>query len=73
MPSAAGETKLNLYFSLPPPTPLSSLTHRKQDGRIPRISDEVEPSLAHSEPPFPLPSLSKVTQDFDVLLFSPPC
>ncbi|KAI4826721.1 hypothetical protein KUCAC02_030155, partial [Chaenocephalus aceratus] len=31
----------------------------KQDGRIPRISDEVEPSLAHSEPPFPLPSLSK--------------
>ncbi|XP_078139488.1 rap1 GTPase-activating protein 1 isoform X2 [Centroberyx gerrardi] len=31
----------------------------KQDGRIPRISDEVEPSLAHSHPPFPLPSLSK--------------
>ncbi|XP_019128217.2 rap1 GTPase-activating protein 1 isoform X3 [Larimichthys crocea] len=31
----------------------------KQDGRIPRISDEVEPSLAHSHPPFQLPSLSK--------------
>ncbi|XP_042364915.1 rap1 GTPase-activating protein 1 isoform X2 [Plectropomus leopardus] len=31
----------------------------KQDGRIPRISDEVEPSLARSHPPFPLPSLSK--------------
>ncbi|XP_050930333.1 rap1 GTPase-activating protein 1 isoform X2 [Lates calcarifer] len=31
----------------------------KQDGRIPRISDEVEPSLPHSHPPFPLPSLSK--------------
>ncbi|XP_041809779.1 rap1 GTPase-activating protein 1 isoform X4 [Chelmon rostratus] len=31
----------------------------KQDGRIPRISDEVEPSLAHPHPPFPLPSLSK--------------
>ncbi|XP_034440282.1 rap1 GTPase-activating protein 1 isoform X3 [Hippoglossus hippoglossus] len=31
----------------------------KQDGRIPRISDEVEPSAAHSHPPFPLPSLSK--------------
>ncbi|KAK5872066.1 hypothetical protein PBY51_012798 [Eleginops maclovinus] len=31
----------------------------KQDGRIPRISDEVEPSLAHSQPPFPLPALSQ--------------
>ncbi|XP_060897098.1 rap1 GTPase-activating protein 1 isoform X2 [Labrus mixtus] len=31
----------------------------KQDGRIPRISDEVEPSLEHSHHPFPLPSLSK--------------
>ncbi|XP_061582884.1 rap1 GTPase-activating protein 1 isoform X7 [Cololabis saira] len=31
----------------------------KQDGRIPRISDEVELSLAHSRPPFPLPSRSK--------------
>ncbi|XP_076598418.1 rap1 GTPase-activating protein 1 isoform X6 [Chaetodon auriga] len=31
----------------------------KQDGRIPRISDEVEPSLVHPHPPFPLPSLSK--------------
>ncbi|XP_030274721.1 rap1 GTPase-activating protein 1 isoform X3 [Sparus aurata] len=31
----------------------------KQDGRIPRISDEVEPSRAHSHPPFPLPILSK--------------
>ncbi|XP_034388823.1 rap1 GTPase-activating protein 1 isoform X4 [Cyclopterus lumpus] len=31
----------------------------KQDGRIPRISDEVEPSLAHSHPSFPPPSLSK--------------
>ncbi|XP_059186139.1 rap1 GTPase-activating protein 1 isoform X1 [Centropristis striata] len=31
----------------------------KQDGRIPRISDEVEPSLAHSHPPFPLPALSE--------------
>lgn len=48
------------------PTSPSSLTHRKQDGRIPRISDEVEPSLEHSNPPFPL---SKVTQDFNLLLF----
>ncbi|XP_031727681.1 rap1 GTPase-activating protein 1 isoform X10 [Anarrhichthys ocellatus] len=31
----------------------------KQDGRIPPISDEVEPLLAHSHPPYPLPSLSK--------------
>ncbi|KAM7005978.1 rap1 GTPase-activating protein 1 isoform 6-T6 [Tautogolabrus adspersus] len=31
----------------------------KQDGRIPRISDEVEPSLEHPHHPFPLPSLSK--------------
>ncbi|XP_033482021.1 rap1 GTPase-activating protein 1 isoform X7 [Epinephelus lanceolatus] len=31
----------------------------KQDGRIPRISDEVEPSLAHAHPPFPPPPLSK--------------
>uniref|UniRef100_UPI0037E8026E rap1 GTPase-activating protein 1 isoform X4 n=1 Tax=Semicossyphus pulcher TaxID=241346 RepID=UPI0037E8026E len=32
----------------------------KQDGRIPRISDEVEPALAYYHPhPLPLPSLSK--------------
>ncbi|XP_049421697.1 rap1 GTPase-activating protein 1 isoform X1 [Epinephelus fuscoguttatus] len=31
----------------------------KQDGRIPHISDEVEPSLAHAHPPFPPPPLSK--------------
>ncbi|KAM8756707.1 rap1 GTPase-activating protein 1 isoform 8-T9 [Acanthopagrus schlegelii] len=31
----------------------------KQDGRISHISDEVEPSRAHSHPPFPLPILSK--------------
>ncbi|CAJ1050204.1 rap1 GTPase-activating protein 1 isoform X4 [Xyrichtys novacula] len=32
----------------------------KQDGRIPRLSDEVEhSSLSDSHPPFPLPSLSK--------------
>ncbi|XP_074525326.1 rap1 GTPase-activating protein 1 isoform X2 [Halichoeres trimaculatus] len=31
----------------------------KQDGRIPRLSDEVEHSLQHSHPPFPPPSLSK--------------
>uniref|UniRef100_A0A3P9AYP0 RAP1 GTPase activating protein n=1 Tax=Maylandia zebra TaxID=106582 RepID=A0A3P9AYP0_9CICH len=31
----------------------------KQDGRIRRISDEVEPPLAHSRPPFLSPSLSK--------------
>ncbi|XP_045884475.1 rap1 GTPase-activating protein 1 isoform X4 [Micropterus dolomieu] len=31
----------------------------KQDGRIPRLSDEVEASLTHSHSPFPLPSLSK--------------
>ncbi|XP_069005306.1 rap1 GTPase-activating protein 1 isoform X7 [Embiotoca jacksoni] len=34
-------------------------TSWKQDGRISRISDEVEPSLVHSNPPYPLPSLSK--------------
>ncbi|XP_033995377.1 rap1 GTPase-activating protein 1 isoform X8 [Trematomus bernacchii] len=39
----------------------------KQDGRIPRISDEVEPSLAHSEPPFPLPSLSKTSDLFAMI------
>ena len=61
---------LFLSVSLSPPTPPSSLTHRKQDGRIPRISDEVEPSRAHSHPPFPLPILSKVTQDFDLLWLS---
>ncbi|XP_029947284.1 rap1 GTPase-activating protein 1 isoform X5 [Salarias fasciatus] len=31
----------------------------KQDGRIPRISDEVEPSLVYSHPSFPLPTFSK--------------
>ncbi|XP_026205810.1 rap1 GTPase-activating protein 1 isoform X2 [Anabas testudineus] len=31
----------------------------KQDGRIPRVSDEVEPSQAHSHLPFPLTSFSK--------------
>ncbi|XP_041835461.1 rap1 GTPase-activating protein 1 isoform X4 [Melanotaenia boesemani] len=31
----------------------------KQDGRIPHISDEVEPPQTNSHPPFPLPSLSK--------------
>ncbi|XP_035486131.1 rap1 GTPase-activating protein 1 isoform X1 [Scophthalmus maximus] len=36
----------------------------KQDGRIPRISDEVEPSAARSHPPFPLPSLSKTSELF---------
>ncbi|CAB1450186.1 unnamed protein product [Pleuronectes platessa] len=49
----------------------SSGTNGKQDGRIPRIPDEVEPSATHSHPPFPLPSLSKVMQYFDRLLFSP--
>ncbi|XP_040888836.1 rap1 GTPase-activating protein 1 isoform X3 [Toxotes jaculatrix] len=39
----------------------------KQDGRIPRISDEVEPSLAHSHPPFPLPSLSKTSDLFAMI------
>lgn len=66
----------SLFFLPPPPPssspPPSSLTHRKQDGRIPRISDEVEPSLAQSHPPFPLPSLSKVTRDFDPPPLSPP-
>ncbi|XP_029907492.1 rap1 GTPase-activating protein 1 isoform X1 [Myripristis murdjan] len=31
----------------------------KHDGRIPRISDEVEPSLVYSHPPLPPPALSK--------------
>ncbi|KAE8298261.1 Rap1 GTPase-activating protein 1 [Larimichthys crocea] len=39
----------------------------KQDGRIPRISDEVEPSLAHSHPPFQLPSLSKTSDLFAMI------
>ncbi|XP_042364905.1 rap1 GTPase-activating protein 1 isoform X1 [Plectropomus leopardus] len=39
----------------------------KQDGRIPRISDEVEPSLARSHPPFPLPSLSKTSDLFAMI------
>ncbi|XP_034440290.1 rap1 GTPase-activating protein 1 isoform X10 [Hippoglossus hippoglossus] len=39
----------------------------KQDGRIPRISDEVEPSAAHSHPPFPLPSLSKDSDLFAMI------
>ncbi|XP_053287599.1 rap1 GTPase-activating protein 1 isoform X3 [Pleuronectes platessa] len=39
----------------------------KQDGRIPRIPDEVEPSAAHSHPPFPLPSLSKSSDLFAMI------
>ncbi|XP_071351394.1 rap1 GTPase-activating protein 1 isoform X1 [Trachinotus anak] len=39
----------------------------KHDGRIPRISDEVEPSLAHSHPAFPLPSLSKTSDLFAMI------
>lgn len=58
----------NLFVSLSPYPPPPSLTYRKQDGRIRRISDEVEPPLAHSRPPFLSPSLSKVIQGFDLLL-----
>lgn len=36
------------------------LTHRKQDGRIPRIPDEVEPLAARPHSAFPFPWLSKV-------------
>ncbi|KAK2861770.1 hypothetical protein Q5P01_001303 [Channa striata] len=32
----------------------------KQDGRIPHVSDEVEPSPVRSHPPFPLTSFSKL-------------
>ncbi|XP_078026505.1 rap1 GTPase-activating protein 1 isoform X2 [Epinephelus lanceolatus] len=39
----------------------------KQDGRIPRISDEVEPSLAHAHPPFPPPPLSKTSDLFAMI------
>ncbi|XP_037622737.1 rap1 GTPase-activating protein 1 isoform X9 [Sebastes umbrosus] len=42
-------------------------TFWKQDGRIPHISDEVEPSLAHSHPPLPLPSLSKSSDLFAMI------
>ncbi|XP_078105214.1 rap1 GTPase-activating protein 1 isoform X3 [Sander vitreus] len=44
-----------------------SRTLWKQDGRIPGISDEVEPSLAHSHPPFPLPSLTKTSDLFAMI------
>uniref|UniRef100_UPI0037E798A4 rap1 GTPase-activating protein 1 isoform X2 n=1 Tax=Semicossyphus pulcher TaxID=241346 RepID=UPI0037E798A4 len=40
----------------------------KQDGRIPRISDEVEPALAYYHPhPLPLPSLSKSSDLFAMI------
>ncbi|XP_006782943.1 rap1 GTPase-activating protein 1 isoform X8 [Neolamprologus brichardi] len=39
----------------------------KQDGRIRRISDEVEPPLAHSRPPFLFPSLSKTSDLFAMI------
>ncbi|XP_014187770.1 rap1 GTPase-activating protein 1 isoform X8 [Simochromis diagramma] len=39
----------------------------KQDGRIRRISDEVEPPLAHSRPPFLSPSLSKTSDLFAMI------
>uniref|UniRef100_A0A669BHG5 RAP1 GTPase activating protein n=1 Tax=Oreochromis niloticus TaxID=8128 RepID=A0A669BHG5_ORENI len=39
----------------------------KQDGRIRRISDEVEPPLAHSHPPFLFPSLSKTSDLFAMI------
>ncbi|XP_044068040.1 rap1 GTPase-activating protein 1 isoform X7 [Siniperca chuatsi] len=45
----------------------------KQDGRNPRFSDEVEASLSHSHPPFPLPSLSKgYRMDEQRCAFPPP-
>ncbi|XP_026205813.1 rap1 GTPase-activating protein 1 isoform X4 [Anabas testudineus] len=39
----------------------------KQDGRIPRVSDEVEPSQAHSHLPFPLTSFSKTSDLFAMI------
>ncbi|XP_068172273.1 rap1 GTPase-activating protein 1 isoform X2 [Antennarius striatus] len=39
----------------------------KQDGRIPRFPDEVESSLAHSNPPVLLPSLSKTSDLFAMI------
>ncbi|XP_072237757.1 rap1 GTPase-activating protein 1 isoform X3 [Leuresthes tenuis] len=50
----------------------SSLTHRKQDGRISRISDEVEPSQANSHPRFSLSSLSKACRMDDQRCPLPP-
>ncbi|XP_032369334.1 rap1 GTPase-activating protein 1 isoform X2 [Etheostoma spectabile] len=44
-----------------------SRTLWKQDGRIPRVFDEVEPSLALSHPPFPLPSLTKTSDLFAMI------
>ncbi|XP_034724204.1 rap1 GTPase-activating protein 1 isoform X2 [Etheostoma cragini] len=44
-----------------------SRTLWKQDGRIPSVSDEVEPSLAPSHPPFPLPSLPKTSDLFAMI------
>ncbi|XP_029907493.1 rap1 GTPase-activating protein 1 isoform X2 [Myripristis murdjan] len=39
----------------------------KHDGRIPRISDEVEPSLVYSHPPLPPPALSKTSDLFAMI------
>ncbi|XP_055078138.1 rap1 GTPase-activating protein 1 isoform X6 [Periophthalmus magnuspinnatus] len=39
----------------------------KQDGRIRRISDEVEPSLDQSRPPFPPPSLLRSSDLFAMI------
>ncbi|TNN40766.1 hypothetical protein EYF80_049060 [Liparis tanakae] len=41
-------------------------TKKQQDGRIPRISDEVEPLLAPSHPSFPLPSLPKISLESNI-------
>ena len=48
---------MSLSFSLS-----LSLTHRKQDGRIPRISDRVEPSPAYFGPPSSPLSIPKVKE-----------
>ncbi|XP_045078838.1 rap1 GTPase-activating protein 1-like isoform X2 [Coregonus clupeaformis] len=45
----------------------------KQDGRIPRISDTLEPSLSHSKPPYRARSLSKGSRmDEQRCTFPPP-
>ncbi|XP_047439349.1 rap1 GTPase-activating protein 1 isoform X5 [Mugil cephalus] len=44
-----------------------SRTLWKQDGRIPRISDEVEPYREHSHPPCPLPPLTKTSDLFAMI------
>ncbi|MEQ2163199.1 hypothetical protein GOODEAATRI_027767 [Goodea atripinnis] len=61
MPTATAFSHVS--FPLLIPAPSYSLTHRKQDGRIPRISDEINPFLPQSHPLSPRFSFVKGESD----------